>query len=180
MTRDVLVRERASADVAALVALLAEQQGGSRYPLVWPLPFPVEDFIVRDGEIGAWVAELDGVVVGHVSVQDVGGGVGAQGADGLGPVRLWTAAHGCGEDELGAVSALFVGAGARGTGVGRMLLEQAVETIRACGRRPCLDVLARSAHARAFYTHLGWEDVGIFRPEWLPDDEDDQVACVLR
>jgi GNAT superfamily N-acetyltransferase len=35
----------------------------------------VEDFLVRPGEERAWVAEIDGRVVGHVAVYALGGGL---------------------------------------------------------------------------------------------------------
>ena len=53
--------------------VLAEQQASSRYPVRWPLPIPIEDFLVRPGEERAWVAEVDGAVVGHVAVYGVDG-----------------------------------------------------------------------------------------------------------
>ena len=37
-------------------------------PLRWPLPFSVEDFLVREGQEAAWVAVHEGRVVGHVAV----------------------------------------------------------------------------------------------------------------
>jgi hypothetical protein len=45
------------------VTLLGEQQPVTAYPLRWPLPFPVEQFLVRETEEDAWVAEQ--VATGH-------------------------------------------------------------------------------------------------------------------
>lgn len=177
---DVRIRPRRVDDVPALCEVLAGQQARSSYPLRWPLPFPVADFIVRPHELGAWVAERAGAVVGHVSVQRVSAGAGLGGYVDRGPDPLWCAALDCPVDRLGAVSSLFVGLDARGTGVGRALLAQAVARIRELGLEPCLDVQARSRQVRAVYAHLGWEEVGTFRPGWLPDDEDDEIALVLR
>jgi len=54
-----LVRARRDEDIPVVVKLLTEQQPVSRYPFRWPLPFPVEQFIVRGSEQAAWVCELD-------------------------------------------------------------------------------------------------------------------------
>ena len=54
-----------------LADLLTEQRPVSRYPYRWPLPFPVEAFLVHDHEQAAWVAELNGTVAGHVMVGSV-------------------------------------------------------------------------------------------------------------
>jgi len=56
VSRAASIRPRRDDDVAVLADLLIEQQPVSRYPYRWPLPFPVEDFLVRDGEQAAWVA----------------------------------------------------------------------------------------------------------------------------
>ena len=57
-------------------ALIMRQQPLTRYPFRNPLPFPVEEFVVRRGELASWVAVATGstgepTVVGHVSVLDV-------------------------------------------------------------------------------------------------------------
>ena len=56
MTRSgpvVEIRRRRHEDLPALVEVLAAQQPTSRYPMRWPLPFPIEQFVVRDGELAA-------------------------------------------------------------------------------------------------------------------------------
>lgn len=158
---DVRIRPRASDDLPALAAVLAEQQPHSGYPQRWPLPFPVEDFIRRDGEDAAWVADLGSTVVGHVSVCRVGPGLEAD---------IWTAGTGRPADELAAVSVLFVAHTARGRGVGSALLTTAVEAVRATGRTPVLDVVQETTSAVELYRRAGWEVVGEGRPYWLPAD----------
>jgi hypothetical protein len=45
-----VVRPRERCDLPTLVRSLGEQQPTSSYPMRWPLPFPVEQFIERDGQ----------------------------------------------------------------------------------------------------------------------------------
>lgn len=158
---DARIRARTPDDLPALAEVLAAQRPYSGYPQRWPLPFPAEDFIRRDGEDAAWVADLDAEVVGHVSVCGVGTGMEAD---------LWTAGTGRGTEELAAVSVLFVAHTARGRGVGSALLATAVEAIRATGRTPVLDVVQETTAAVELYRRTGWEVVGEGRPWWLPAD----------
>ena len=163
------VRPRVPEDVSALVEVLTEQRPGSGYPLRWPLPYPVERFIIRPYEEMAWVAERDGALLGHVMVGQV---------DDDETAAIITAETG--EAELAIVSVLFVAQNARGHGIGRLLLDTAVTWAREHARMPVLDVVPKHRGAMQFYRHLGWSDVGCIRPEWLPDDQDDVVLMALR
>ncbi len=166
--RERVVRDRRETDLAPLAALLAEQQPASGYPFRWPLPFPVEDFLVRESEERAWVGELDGVVVGHVAVGRVPD-------DGLG--ELFRRATGCPDPAL--VSALVVAVAARGRGVAGALLDIAVGWARAQDRVPVLDVLPTNADAAAVYRHRGWREIGRTRFEWQPPDVPDALLMAL-
>lgn len=167
--RRIVVRARAGGDVPALVDVLAAQQARSRYPMRWPLPYPVERFVVRGGDEAAWVAELDGSVVGHVAVASAGEDAAA----------FLAALPGRRAAELTLVSTLFVAEAARGAGVGRRLLEVAVSWARARGRLPVLDVVPLNAAAVGVYRRGGWIEVGRARPSWLPDDAADVLLMVL-
>ena len=153
----VVLRDRRPGDLPALVDVLAAQQPASGYPHRWPLPFPVEEFLVRPDEERAWVAELDGAVVGHVSVTTVPD-------DRYG--AIWSAGAGRPVDELGCVSVLVVGPQAQGRGVGGALLDVAVAYLRAQDRTPGLDVDDRDGVAHAVYLHRGWRVVGEARFDW--------------
>ena len=164
----VTLRPRRPEDVPVLAELLAEQQPRSRYPYRWPFPTGAEDFLVRSYEQVAWVAELDGQVVGHVMVGRVD-------RDGPGDVfRRET-----GSDDPAIVSVLFVGTAARGTGVGGLLLDAAVAWARAAGRVPVLDVVPLHGSALAVYEHRGWVRIGTARFDWLTDDQPDVVLMAL-
>ena len=161
-----VVRERRPADLAVLVELLAEQQAVSSYPVRWPLPFPVEQFLVRSYERRAWVAELDGVVVGHVSVGD--------------PEELVPRfAAATGAAGFGMISALFTGLAARGRGVGALLLDTAVEWIRGLGEVPVLDVVPLHEPALRMYQDRGWVEVGTDRFPWMSEEVPDLLLMAL-
>lgn len=161
MEHVVVVRERTGDDIPALAEVLAAQQPHSGYPQNWPLPFPVESFIARADEDGAWVAELGDRVVGHVAVSRVEPGLEAD---------LWTAGTGRAREELAAVAVLFVDHTVTGKGVGKALLATAVAAIRGSGRTPVLDVVQETVSAVELYRRNGWQVVGEGRPWWLPDD----------
>jgi len=159
----VTTRDRRPDDLPELGRLLGEQQPGSAYPFRWPLPFPVEDFLVRPGELVARVAVETGpagALLGHVSV--------------LEPVEdvVGTALHDAtGRTDLGVVSVLFTSVAARGRGVGSLLLADATRWAREHGLLPVLDVVATHRGAVDLYLRKGWVEVGTARPAWLPDDE---------
>ncbi|MGB0101147.1 MAG: GNAT family N-acetyltransferase [Nocardioides sp.] len=153
-----MIRERRPEDLPVLAGLLAAQQAATQYPIRWPLPFPVEDFLVRAGEERAWVAELDGRVVGHVGVYSLGG-----------PLRD-AFVTGAGREDLAELAVLFVAADAVGAGIGGLLHDTAVDWIRSSGRLPVLDVVPVHDRAVALYERRGWRAIGEVRPVWLAED----------
>ncbi len=166
----VVVRERLAQDLPVLTEVLTEQRPHSGYPQNWPLPFPVESFIARAGEDAAWVAELDGRVVGHVAVSRVEPGLEAD---------LWVAGARRPREELAAVAVLFVDHRVQGRGVGKALLTAAVAAIRESGRLPVLDVVQETPAAVELYRRTGWQVVGEGRPRWLPADHLPVLFMVL-
>ena len=167
---ETVVRPRDPADLPALVTILATQQQASGYPVRWPLPFPAEDFVARSGELGAWVAEVDGDLAGHVAVLEPGDGW---------ETEAFVAGTGLEPDRLAAVSALFVDPDVRGRGLGSRLLDVAVERIRALGRVPVLDVVQEHSVAADLYRRRGWRVVGEVRPHWLPADRAPVLVMTL-
>jgi len=161
-TGAVEIRPRRPADLPALVDALQAQQPASRYPLRWPLPFPVEQFLVRQNEEAGWVALVDGRVVGHVSIGRVEGE----------RTDPFVAATGRPSSDLAIVSVLFVAPDEQGSGLGGTLLDTAVAWARARGRLPVLDVVQSHGTAVEVYRHRGWRVIGDLRPAWLPDTEE--------
>jgi len=168
VSRAALIRPRRDIDVPVLADLLTEQQPASRYPYRWPLPFPVEAFLVRDHEQAAWVAELDGTAVGHVMVGSVESELSAEEFRGR---------TGCAEPAV--VSAMFVDAAVRGRGVGGLLLDTAVAWARERGRVPVLDVVPLPDTALEFYRHRGWVEIARRRVDWLPTDHPHVLSLAL-
>lgn len=173
----VTVRPRTTDDLAPLAEVLAAQQPHTGYPQRWPLPMPVEQFLVRGGELGAWVAETSpvsglgpGSPVGHVSVTTVEPSPEADG---------WAAGAGRPIEELATVSVLFVDHRASGRGVGSALLDTAVRFIRHTGRTPVLDVVQETENAVQLYLNRGWQVVGEARPWWLPAEFRPVLLMVL-
>ena len=167
-----VVRPRAAADVPSLCELLMRQQPLTRYPYRNPLPFPVEDFVVRPGELGAWVAELEpgSGPVGHVSLVEVG-------EHPLGP--RWAEAVGRPVADLAAVSVLVVDPEVTGQGLGRALLDSCEQGARDLGRVPVLEVLSLQERAARMYAARGWRAIGRERPDWLPPGVDLQVTLMV-
>ncbi|KRF14088.1 hypothetical protein ASG90_13335 [Nocardioides sp. Soil797] len=163
------MRPRVETDLAALSDVLARQQPASGYPHRWPLPFPVRDFVARRDQDRSWVAEVDGVVVGHVAVGPPTGEEGTAFVEATGR---------SGAEELALVAVLFVDPSVKGTGVGGRLIATAVDWARARGRLPVLDVLR--GPVIEVYRHLGWQPIGELRPGWLPDDAPPMVLMQLR
>lgn len=158
-----VVRPRRAEDLPALEEELLAQQPSSRYPFRDPLPIPVPRFLHADDASGAWTAEVDGRPVGHACW--IGPPSGSDAAEDMN--RACAEAHGCDVGDLAWLSAVFVGLSARGTGVGRRLLETAVADLRAAGRYPCLEVLPVVPTALRAYEAAGWREVLRLRPEWL-------------
>jgi len=169
------IRPRAAADLPALGRVLEQQQPHTGYPHSWPLRYPVEQFIARRGELGAWVATLDDdpAPIGHVSVTApaTGANSGADHRVEASPeVEGWVAGTGLPVEQLAAVSVLYVDHTVSGRGVGGALLDTAVGFIRSSGRTPVLDVVQETTRAVRLYRRSGWQVVGEARPWWLPAD----------
>ncbi|HVK27774.1 MAG TPA: GNAT family N-acetyltransferase [Nocardioides sp.] len=169
---DVVVRPRRAGDIPVLVDVLLAQQPTSRYPFRDPLPIPVEQFLHAEDADAAWVAQVDGRVVGHVCRQPPL--TGFDDAAAMNDVCADT--HGCDLSQLAWVSTLFVGLGGRRLGVGRRLLDTVVADIGADGRRPCLEVLEAHPAAIALYESSGWRTVLSLRPAWLREATDEDVS----
>lgn len=167
---DVLTRPRADADFRALIDILARQQAETRYPFHWPPSRSPEGFLRRPTELEAWVAELDGAVVGHVAIQSLAD-------DELG--RMGAAGHGVPVHQLRCVSVLYADRRLPRRGIGSALLARATERALADGGAPVLDVVAGHVEPVRLYLSRGWQEIGRFRPDWLPDTEEPAHVMIL-
>lgn len=161
-----------------LAEALLEQQQASGYPHRNPLPYSAEQFILRPGTESAWVAEVDGLAVGHVAISLPGDPESLERGDAE-VVRAWMAGHDRSHDGLGEVTLFFTATSARGAGAGTALLATAVAALRERGLAPCLDVVPTSTGAMRLYRRTGWQEVGRVRPGWLSPDAPDVIAMVL-
>ncbi|WP_234311829.1 GNAT family N-acetyltransferase [Streptomyces griseus] len=143
------------ADCVAVLAAVHEDDG---YPMDWPAR--PADWLTPRSLLSAWVAELDGRVVGHVVLSHSEEGDVAPG--------LWSARR-PGAGAAAVVNRLFVSPAARGRGIGAALMERAAREASARGLHPVLDVVATDTAATALYERLGWELLDVVEQLWGPE-----------
>jgi GNAT superfamily N-acetyltransferase len=119
------------------------------YPVV--LQDDVEEFLVTDNCLAAWVAEVEPEIVGHVALHSVW-------SDDV--ARLAAASLRCAPDRLASVSRLFVDSSCRRRGLGAQLLQVATREAQTRGLWPTLDVVTTYASAIALYERCGWTRLG--------------------
>jgi GNAT superfamily N-acetyltransferase len=151
-----VVRPLVAGDLAECVRVLAEVHQRDGYPVHWP--DRPDDWLARASGLGAWVAELDGRLAGHV-------GLGRNRESDLAPT-VWSDRHGVAPERTAVVSRLFVAPQARGHGIGALLIGQAVAEARCRDLHPVLDVVASDAAAVALYERLGWERMATVERRW--------------
>lgn len=143
------VRTYEEADLASAAAALVEVHETDGYPVEG-----VEDpqtWLRSDDVLAAWVAEVEGEIVGHVAVMR------SQGED---AVSLWTEQSGEDEARVGVLARLFVVPAARKHAAGKRLMEAAMDFGQAQGLRLVLDVMTKDVAAMRLYERLGWRKIG--------------------
>ncbi|MGW3104764.1 GNAT family N-acetyltransferase [Streptomyces sp. NPDC001100] len=138
--------------------ILAEVHAHDGYPVNWP-DRPGE-WLTHGPSLGAWVAELEGRLVGHVCLAPAG-------EDDLAPV-LWGERTGVPSGTTAVVGRLFVAPEARGHRIGALLIGRAVREARRHGLHPVLDVVTTDTAAAALYERLGWELLATVEQRWSP------------
>jgi GNAT superfamily N-acetyltransferase len=146
------VRGRTGDDLGACVGVLAEAHRHDGYPMRWPAD--PAGWLTGANLIEAWVATLDGRLVGHVSL--------SRPTERNAAPKLFTA-------PAAMVTRLFVSPAARGHGAGRALMEQVVRAARERRLHPILDVESTSRAAIALYESMGWQRLGTAEAQWGPN-----------
>ena len=150
------IRTRKPDDMAGCVTLLRAVHEASGYPSRWP-DDPAR-WLTPARLVGAWVAEADGRITGHVALVQ---GVRAQ---------CLLEVTGRAPDELGGISRLFVSPAARRQGAARALLGVATARAAERGLQPVLDVVADGHAAIALYERSGWKLAGTQAATWTNAD----------
>ena len=146
-----IIRARTADDLDECVKILAEVHRQDAYPMRWP--DDPAGWLNSSRLTGAWVASLDGTLVGHASL--------ATAAPGNAAPKLFDA-------PAAMVTRLFVAPAARGHGAASALLGQVVRAARERGLHPILDVDSTSTSAIALYERLGWRFLGASEAQWGP------------
>ncbi|MEA2422314.1 MAG: hypothetical protein QOF55_1413 [Thermoleophilaceae bacterium] len=122
------IRTRSGDDIEQCARLLRSLDRADRYPLIWP--GDLEAWLMPERLVGAWVAELDGAVVGHVALRRAGG-------------------H-------SVLTRLWVAPSARRRGLGSALCDAACARAAELSLQPSLEVAAGRTAAIALYRSRGW------------------------
>lgn len=155
----VLVRQRRPPDEPECISLLIQVHQSDGYPLYLAAD-QVPSFFLSPFEVGAWVAESRGSIVGHVALHWY------RTDPTLLAVQRETGASG---GDLVKVSRLFVAPSQRRSGTGRLLLRYAEQQARARDQRAVLDVGQTLHAAVALYESEGWSRIADLH---LPLDEE--------
>jgi len=147
----VTVRERRDADLHEVAAVLVAVHGSDGYP-VEGVADPIA-WLTGGPVLRAWVGELGGKIIGHVSISSPQSGDAA--------ARLWSEAPRDCNSSVGVLGRLFVISSARGRAVGELLIRAATTYADEIGVRLVLDVMAKDVSAIRLYERLGWKRIGV-------------------
>ena len=156
----VRVRARQPSDLDSCVLVLKRVHDTTRYPMVWPSD--PQAWLAGGRQVCAFVAELDGVICGHVAVARPKPGEAAS---------AWAAEFRVAVGELLCVSLLFVDPQTQGSGVGSRLLDTARAKVLDLGAAPALEVISLNTEAIGLYEARGWRRIGSVGYSWLPEPE---------
>lgn len=144
---DLTIRPRTNADLPAAAKALVNVHETDGYP-VEGVSDP-EGWLQSDALLTAFVAELDGRIVGHVAITRPQNGDAA--------AELYHAAPG---ESIAMLGRLFVVSDARGVGAARQLMGAAAKFARDRRMRLLLDVMEKDKAAIRLYERLGWTRLG--------------------
>ncbi|MDQ0600578.1 ribosomal protein S18 acetylase RimI-like enzyme [Streptomyces canus] len=161
------VRPFEEVDLGEAASALVEVHSTDGYP-VEGVEQP-EAWLRSDDVIAAWVAELDGSVVGHVAIMR------PRGED---AVSLWMQESGDSEDQIAVLARLFVVKAARKHAAGERLMRAAMSYGNEHGIRLVLDVMTKDSAAIRLYERLGWREIGR-APHHYGDGQSIDAVCYV-
>jgi GNAT superfamily N-acetyltransferase len=167
-------RARTDADLAACAELLRAVHTRDGYPLY--LPADPAGWLSPPTLRAAWVAELDGRVVGHAALCRPSAGDEAPGRWAATGTPERPGRRGDVADPV-VVSRLFVSPAARGLGIGAALLDHVRGEAVAAGLHAVLDVLSTDTGAVALYERLGWRHLGDAEQRWGQPERAVTLRC---
>ncbi|MFD7164902.1 GNAT family N-acetyltransferase [Streptomyces violascens] len=163
----VSVHPRRAEDLADAAAALIEVHSTDGYP-VEGVADP-EAWLSPPQLLKAWVAELEGRVVGHVAISR---------PDGEEAVRIWTDRAHVPDSQVAVLARLFVVREARGNDVGRWLMAAATASAQMDGLRLVLDVMVKDTAAIRLYERLGWKRIGMAKHAY-GDGQSTEAICFV-
>jgi ribosomal protein S18 acetylase RimI-like enzyme len=147
---DPVIRPRTDDDLESAGQALVDVHSTDGYP-VEGVADPVA-WLKPAGLIRAWVAELDGEIVGHVALSDPQPGDDA--------ARLWMEQSDDKPEDIAVLGRLFVKRAARGKSIGLQLARAAVSDSATNGKTLVLDVMEKDQDAIRLYERLGLKRIG--------------------
>lgn len=145
-----IIRPRTDSDFPALARLLNEVHQRDGYP-VEEVADP-KGWLTPPGILGAWVAQVEDQVVGHVLLTHPASGDDA--------ANLWSTRSATPLTSIAVLGRLFLASATRGHHLGRRLTTRATLQARDLDRRAVLDVMAKDRAAIRTYEALGWQQFG--------------------
>jgi len=142
---EVTIRPRRDDDLDDLARILVEVHSQDGYP-VEGIADP-HAWLRLEHPLGAWVAELNGKVVGNVALTEPGPHDDAP--------RMWAEQTDESVERTAVLGRLYIAPSARGQALGARLTEAASEAAAQLGRTAVLDVMKKDQKAQALYGKLG-------------------------
>lgn len=156
-----MIRPKTVHDLPRLTQCIQIMYRECHYPVLLP-PNPT-DFIDPPHQLGAWVAEDQGEVVGMVMLRPM-----------KTPLPDWwpyAKAQGVlSPDDLAMLGRLFIIPSAQRKGLAQQLLRVAQTEAQALGKRAVLEVHHQAKPAIALYQQEGWQHLGRFTAAWREAD----------
>ena len=161
------IRSRRDSDIPGAAEALVKVHASDGYP-VEGVDEP-EAWLTPPEVLQAWIADLDGRVVGHVALSH---------PNGEDAVSFWLDQSGATEHEVAVLARLFVAPEARRMALGRRLTEAAMDYGVEHGLRLVLDVMTKDTAAMRLYETLGWQQIGVSKHAYGDGQQTDAICYV--